>query len=328
MVSRLKFLFAAALVATIVSVGLGARQIHSAVADSPAFSLVPAQKSVDLSAGSVSFDVEVQGATGVSSFQFELRYDPGVIGAPEVQRGSFLDIPGSSPLCEGPIVDGPHGPGTLLYGCASSVQIGNPGASGTGILATVVFHLEGGASSQVIIDRTRLGNAGGDNLCTNPDGNCDVQGGSITVSGGDPAGNRGISGTPTPAQTPTSTSDNQTPIATTTRTGSTNNDTTVVPPASSGGSSTGVNNPSTGVLNPSIGGDANRRSSVAGAGVAGASTGGRTTGSAARAGQFGYGPQPNENSSWHDKAIAAATLAAIGLIALAAGYRMRRAYRH
>src|SRR5207244_3694750 len=126
------------------------RQPGQAAAQAAAFRIVPAQRTVDLSAGSVSFDVEVSDASGMAAFQFELRYDPGVLAQPSVALGPFLSGPGLSPQCPAPIVDGIDGPGTVLYGCAGSASLDNPGVSGSGTVATVTFRLAGGSSSAIL----------------------------------------------------------------------------------------------------------------------------------------------------------------------------------
>lgn len=197
-----------AVVATTVF-GLPGKQ---AAAAANTFVVSPASQSVDLSAGTVQVDVQVQDVSNMAAFQFLLRYDRGVLSDPTATVGAFPGSAGQSPECPGQVVDGPEGPGTILFGCATIGQ--TQGVSGSGTLATVTFRLSGGAQTVINVERTTLTTSIGDDLCT---GWCPARGATVTVNGGDPTKDFGLSSTPTPApqptDVPTSTSGQPTPTA-------------------------------------------------------------------------------------------------------------------
>lgn len=183
---------AAAFVAVLLAVdgGVGAQQ-------GPLFSVSPPQQTVNLSDGDVSVQVQISNASNVSSFQFLLRYDRGVIENPVVSPGTFLAQTGRQVECQDPVVNGTDGPGTILFGCATLAS--GAGASGSGTLATVTFDLAGGKSSPIRIERNTLTDDLANPLCPGGYvGVCASRGGSIEVAGGSSGGQQGLAPTPTP----------------------------------------------------------------------------------------------------------------------------------
>lgn len=277
--TRRSTLAAAAAAAFLIVVVAWSGQASSAA--SATFSVTPAQQTVDLSAGTVTVEVQIANASGMGSFDFVLRYDPGVLSDPNPQPGAFLSSAPATPQCI-PLVDGPAGVGTLDYGCAFGGQTGSSGMSGSGVIATITFHLAGGSNTSLSIEHARIGDANGQYICGGPssDQSCPTTGGSLTVSGGNSGSNQGVSATPTLVRpAPGGNSDGSTPTA--------------VPAGGSTGGATPISD-GTGLS-----------SGDAGARTGGSTTGGRATGTgrsasgaqgtsaggkAPQPGKFGTGP--------------------------------------
>jgi hypothetical protein len=278
------------------------------------FLLNPSHKTVDLAAGTVQMDVEIQKATAMAAFQFTLRYDRGVLAAESATQGPFLATTGRTLICLPPLIDGEGGPGTVLFGCASGA---GAGVDGDGVIATVVFHLTGGSDSAIDIEKTSMGNADGQNLCAQAVGACTVEDGSITVTGGNPAAKQGLAPTPTPAgdqnapatavtggaAAPTAASAAPTAAASNTDPAS---GTTSVPADGAGASADGS---SSGTGETSPGGNAGQ---VAAAGAA------------PRVGRLGTGPPPAAHPWWDPFLPFVLGAAGVVAITIGSGLRMRR----
>ncbi len=295
----------------------------------PTFVLSPQTQTVDLSAGTVQVQVDIQNAVNMTAFQFVLRYDPGVLSQPNPTVGPLLGSTGLSVQCLPPIVDGASGPGTVQFACLAGV-LGAPQVTGSGNLATVTFRLAGGASTAVVIEQNRISNANGDYLCPGVGlTDCPAQDGSIIVTGGNPALDRGLSPTPTPAPVAVATA---VPIGGAPVSGTT--------PAPAGAGDAGASSAGAAAA---AGGAASRGTGAAGAAgapsgtIAGASSGALSSGGAAGAagsgapgsggaavGKFGFGPPPaSHQHDRRDAIIAALALAALGLVLLRAAAAVR-----
>ena len=173
----------------------GVWQAGSAKAQAaPTFSVSPATQTVDFSAGTAQVEIHLDGVTGMASYQFVLRYDPGVLKDPVVVQGPLLATSGRAVTCPAALIDGlQNGVGTLQFGCASSGS--GDGANGSGVVATVTFTLAGGANSTIGLEKLSISNSLNESLCGT---GCAKADGAITVNGGDPGKNEGIAPTPTP----------------------------------------------------------------------------------------------------------------------------------
>ena len=292
--------------------------IGAAHAQTPTFSLSPQTQNVDLSAGHVQVTVQISGATNVAAFEFRLRYDPGVLSNPTVQAGPFLAA--LSPQCPDALVDvngeGHADPGTVDFGCAT---IGvTAGESGSGALATVTFQLAGGDQTSVALEH--LSATGGppadDNECAS---GCAAQNGSITVNGGDPSKDHGLSSTPTPIPQQENPAPTSTPVQ---------------PPATTVPGSTAVVGTTQGAgSTPASGGSGSGATSgAAGSGAApGGTVAGASSGSTQRTGtgvgKFGYGPQPADRRGAKAAFAAALTMALLGVALLASSAAVRWRWR-
>ena len=282
----------------------------------PAFRLVPSSQSVDLSAGSVSVGVAVDSPQNVGSYQFRLRYDPGVLKPTGVTATSFISSSGRLAQCQDPIFDG-AGPGTVEYGCGSFAPPAE-GASASGIttLATVTFKLMGGADTTIAIEHDTLSDPLALPLCvvslmpTPPASDylntCPTVGGSVHVNGGSTGSQQGVSATSTPI--PVDQTQNPPPTAVA----------AAAQPTAAAGSSPGATSGTSGAGVESGGSVSGVRGGTPGAaqGPVGATN---QTG----VGKFGYGPQQQTNDS-RQMTLAAIALAVAGLVLMGASAAIRR----
>lgn len=303
----------AALVASVVS--LGRAQAGGTVA---LFILNPQQQTVQLSDGSADVQVRIQNVSGMAAFQFVLRYDAGVLKDPTVDAGSLL--PGAD--CPPTLVD-TNGSGTVQFGCATT-GLGS-GVSGSGLLATVHFILAGGAFTNVLVEKAEAANSESGSVCANGADFCDVENGFITVAGGDPGKQQGLSATPTPGAATPGPTPPSTPLPTATAGvggSSSGGSTTEGATPGQGGTSAA---PATGETAPGSAGAAATGGSatIHGAGGAPGSAAGVGSGnqSAGGVGRFGTGPGPQPVR--HYEAWAGA-LAVLGVALLAVGEALRR----
>ncbi|MDE3096932.1 MAG: hypothetical protein KGK07_13170 [Chloroflexota bacterium] len=292
----------------------------------PTFVLSPQTQTVDLSAGTAQVQVKVQNATNVAAFGFRLRYDPGVLAQPAFQLGPFLASGGGFVQCQPPIIDG-SGAGTISVGC-----FGGSGASGSGLLGTVTFQLAGGSSTAVLIEKDVLESA--DLTLKAPvcgtyiAPECAKQDGSITVTGGNPALDRGLQPTPTPIPSPVATT---VPIG-----GAPVSATTPAPvgAADAGASPAGAAVAAPGGAASTGGGSAPGQAGAPSGTIAGASAGALSSGggagsgapgsTGATVGSYGFGPPPpSHQHDRRDAIIAALALAALGLALLRAAAAVR-----
>jgi len=295
---------------------------NQASAAASIFAVSPPSQSVDLSAGTVQVQVQVQDASNMAAFQFLLRYDRGVLSDPTASVGPFLGSGGQTPECPNAVVDGQDGAGTILFGCATIGQ--SQGVSGSGTLATVTFRLAGGSQTSILIERMSLTDALSNSRCP-----CSAQDGSVTVNGGDPSKDLGLSATPTPvpepADTPTTTPGQPTATATTPagatpRTGG--------PAGNSGGGPATPRGDGTVSGSDSAGSAGSPRSGVLGStGQAGGATGAPGSGDRRVANLGGGPPQPGSPPYGEIATSLALALSGAGLL-VAGGRRVyRRATR-
>jgi hypothetical protein len=163
--------------------------------DVAVFKLSPQDQTVNLSAGTATVDVRIENVSDMAAFQFVLRYDRGVLKNPTVQRGPFLGSTGRNVQCPAPVIDADrNGLGTVQYSCVT-LQLG-PGVSGSGLLATVTFELAGGSQSPLVFYRQSVTNSNADSRCAGGAEFCGGVNGGISVAGGDPAKNLGLTNPP------------------------------------------------------------------------------------------------------------------------------------
>ncbi len=152
---KLKYVLAAgSLISVIVGMAWNAA-VERCEAAGATVSLAPPSQSVALNQGQFSVDVVVQGAAGVGAFEFQLRFDPSVITYVGIERGPFMDGAGAQVSCA---VYVPPEKNSVQYGCGTLGSVGRPipGASGSGVLATVRFVPAGPGSTDLVFTRLTL----------------------------------------------------------------------------------------------------------------------------------------------------------------------------
>jgi subtilisin family serine protease len=109
----------------------------------------------------------LDGAVDLGGFEFELRYDPGVVSVERVVMGDLLGSSGREVYSLGPQVD--EGAGRLLFGGFSVGAA--PGASRGGILAEITFRAQRDGDPALELGAAQLISAGGDSQpVTAPEG--------------------------------------------------------------------------------------------------------------------------------------------------------------
>lgn len=310
--------WAAAAVAVAAVIAVGTERARAGGTEA-LFLLSPQTQTVQLSAGTAQVDVQIQNVSGMTAYQFVLRYDAGVLKNPTVDAGNFLPAANCAP----PLVDSQaNGPGTVQFGCFTSGQ--GAGISGSGTLGTVHFALAGGAFTNVVIEKAEASSSwltsAPASVCANAANYCDVQNGSITVAGGDPAKQQGLSPTPTPNPVDSGSTPPPTPTA------GAGGTTQTAPTTGAGGATQGETAPPGGTGDASTaGGVTGSAGSASGAGGASGSrpagsagtAAGAGNGSAQGVGKFGMGPPPGQGGRPYD--TWAAALASAGVLLLGAG---------
>lgn len=149
-------------------------------------SVEPSSQTVDIGDGVFTVDVEVEGAVRLTSFEFTLRYDPSIVRFVGVEEGPFLGSTGRAVSCHRKF---PHTRDRIQFGCVTSgserAETAPPGASGSGLLATVALAPRKSGTSTLALDDPK---ATYEVLeWPNPEPAQDVpvstQGGSVTVTG-------------------------------------------------------------------------------------------------------------------------------------------------
>jgi len=120
-------------VAAVTVTGLGLWLPNAASGQSAVLS-IDAPPSVPPGGGQFPVTVSVQGVSNLGSYEWQILYDPDVIGFVRVDNGPFLGSTGRQVFCPGRIL----GEGTVRFGCAT-YQSALPGPSGSSVLSTVTF---------------------------------------------------------------------------------------------------------------------------------------------------------------------------------------------
>jgi len=147
----------------------------SAVAAQPqtVMRLEPSSLVVQAEEGSFSVQVLADNVANLGAFQFTLVYDSGVLEVKEIERGPLLTSSGRTPYCEGPT--GPAG--ATKFACVT-LGASPPGATGSGVLASITLLPRGAGVSSLRLERALMGDVLGNRLPAS------VGEGSVTVVGG------------------------------------------------------------------------------------------------------------------------------------------------
>jgi len=165
----------------------------TAQADTAVMKVAPASQTVDVGDGKFTVDIVIENVSDLAAFEFTLTFDPSILGyVPTVEEGPvvgpFLGSTGRTVLCPQYIYysPAPSSPteDAVVFGCVSfdpAVDDKKPGASGTGVAATVTFVPRKAGTSQL-----RLGLAKDNFSLADPFGEdlpVSAEGGSVKVTG-------------------------------------------------------------------------------------------------------------------------------------------------
>jgi len=119
------------------------------------FSVTPASQTVSESGSSVSVDVMLNEAAGVSSWEFRLAYDPDVLDLASASADqSFLSgLPGQ--YCPAAVTN--EDSGWVQLGCITTGQ--NAGKSGSGRVATITFAPKDAGKSNLLFTKVDISDA-------------------------------------------------------------------------------------------------------------------------------------------------------------------------
>ena len=81
-----------------------------------------------------SVDIVVENVANLGAYQFSLAWNPDVLGFVNIGNGAFLSSSGRTTFCFDPTI----GVNTVSFGCVTTGSV-PPGATGSGVLAQVVF---------------------------------------------------------------------------------------------------------------------------------------------------------------------------------------------
>ena len=136
-------------------------------------------------------DIMANSISNLGAYEFTLRFNPSVVTYISVSDGGFLGSTGRSIYCPPPLADGL----ILRFGCVST-GLGLPGATGSGLLAEVVFQAFAPGTSPMELSSMALADPLGGTI------NAPAGSGSVVVL---PAPTPGPSPTPTLTRTLTPT---------------------------------------------------------------------------------------------------------------------------
>jgi hypothetical protein len=125
----------------------------------------------------VELTVLVEDVNDLGAFAFELTFDAEsvTLAAEDVRKGPFLGSTGRPTACDQPQIEG----GSLTYTCVSLGMTPREGATGNGVLATVLFEGDADPNPEIALTAVQLSNPLGTEIDVSFDsGRIDVGGGS------------------------------------------------------------------------------------------------------------------------------------------------------
>jgi hypothetical protein len=99
----------------------------------------------------VPFEIHVDNAENLASFQFVMQYRDDVFEFAGAQQGPFLSSTEREVVCQEPISDA----GSTRFTCIT-LRLEPEGATGSGHLATITLNATGSGSTDVTLDRVQL----------------------------------------------------------------------------------------------------------------------------------------------------------------------------
>jgi hypothetical protein len=118
---------------------------------------------VPLEGETFTTDVTIENATDLLGFQFDLNFDPAAFAVDSIELGPFLSSTGRSAQPLGPDLRA-AGEGRAVYGGFTLGTPEQPGAAGSGVLATVTWRVVQPADFTATLSRVQLAGPGGQAL--------------------------------------------------------------------------------------------------------------------------------------------------------------------
>jgi len=117
----------------------------------------PADKRVFLGSGDFTVDIMVEDITNLAAYQAQLTYDPAIVHVTAVTQAPFLGSTGRTVVPVGPSIS--NTVGIVTFG---AFTFGTPpGASGTGVLATITFQPQAAGTSALHLQNLQLADPNG-----------------------------------------------------------------------------------------------------------------------------------------------------------------------
>lgn len=118
---------------------------------------------VPLEGETFTTDVTIENAKDLLGFQFDLNFDPAAFAVDSIELGPFLSSTGRSAQPLGPDLRA-AGEGRAVYGGFTLGTPEQPGAEGSGVLATVTWRVVQPADFTATLSRVQLAGPGGQAL--------------------------------------------------------------------------------------------------------------------------------------------------------------------
>ncbi len=113
-----------------------------------------------LAGDTFTLHLNAENVTDLAGWQTDIRFDPEVLEATEINEGDFLKTDGGATFFQGGTIDNTAGKIKTL----SSALISESGVSGTGTLLSVTFIAKAGGETQIALENFEFGSITGDTI--------------------------------------------------------------------------------------------------------------------------------------------------------------------
>ncbi len=137
--------------------------LSTALAQEPATVALQPVAFVPLEGETFTTDVTIENAKDLLGFQFDLNFDPAAFAVESIELGPFLSSTGRSPQPLGPDLRSAE-EGRVVYGGFTLGTPEQPGAEGSGVLATITWRVIQPADFTATLSRVQLAGPGGQPL--------------------------------------------------------------------------------------------------------------------------------------------------------------------
>jgi hypothetical protein len=151
--------------------GVATQAVHSQ-SEQPVVRIIAPEDPVSVDTEELEVKVEVDGVENLGAFSFAVSYDPDVVEARDIQRGSFLGTSGREVNCNPPNFQS----GEARLTCVTLRPDPPQGAEGSGELGTVFFNVVGEGESPLTLSVVELTTPIGEEIVsTSVDANVTVE---------------------------------------------------------------------------------------------------------------------------------------------------------